>query len=125
MKLAMLTGGALALSLIGAAGASAEMAYVAGPYGWSPYYVDTPLVPRAVVPAPAYVTRPAYRVVTAPRFVVQRREPIYIVEQAPPWVTERRAYVGPTIYTARSLPVEYVVPGGPCTIDITGVQFCH
>jgi hypothetical protein len=114
MRLALLTGAAAALSLLGAAAAQAEMVYVDGPpvVETAPGYVyDAP----AQVVVPNYAT--GYRVV--PRdYVVVAPQPGYVVERPAP----RETY--------RAIPrSEGVVTTGysstrTCMVDAFGFERC-
>jgi len=133
MRLALLTGAAAALSLIGVAGAQAEMVYVTDPafvetapaYGYAdpPFAYTTPgpiiaaPAPVVTVPAPGYV-------ITQPRdyVVVERTSPNYIRPQP-------RYAPRPRVVINRPVAREEIVTTGysahNCFIDLAGVERCY
>jgi hypothetical protein len=125
MRLALLTGAAVALSLIGAAGAQAEMIYVTEPSvietvpSYSYTYASPPLAYSAPVLAPA----PGY-VIAEPRdyVVVSRPSPNYLRPQ-PRYVPTPRVVINRPV--AREEIVTAGYSAGNCFIDLAGVERCY
>ena len=130
MRLALLTGAAAALSLIGAAGAQAEMVYVTEPsvIETAPAYTyaDPPLAysaPVVAAPAPVVVPPRGY-LVAAPRdYVVVSRPVRDYVRPQPRYVPRPRVVINRPV--AREEIVTTGYSAGNCFIDLAGVERCY
>jgi len=130
MRLALLTSAAAALSLIGVAGAQAEMVYVTEPsvietapvysYAAPPFAYTAPVV---AAPAPVVVPAPGYAI-SEPRdyVVVSRPLPDYVRPQ-PRYAPRPRVVINRPV--AREEIVTTGYSAGNCFIDLAGVERCY
>jgi hypothetical protein len=136
MRLALLTGAAVAISLIGAAGAQAEMVYVTEPtvveappaYGYyDSGYAYTAPAPVVAPPAPVFAAPPGY-VVSEPRdyVVVTPPEPTYVrpnyVRPVPRYMPRRQVVINRPVSEDEIVTTGYSAHN--CYIDLAGVERC-
>ena len=131
MRLALLTGAAVAFSMIGAAGAQAEMVYVTEPtvvetapayaapaYGYGTYDPGY----AYAVPAPVVAPPPGY-MLAEPRdyVVVTRPEPNY-VRPVPRYAPRPRVVINRPVSEDQIVTTGY--SANSCYIDLAGVERC-
>jgi hypothetical protein len=123
----LLTGAAAVLSLVGAAGAQAEVVYETVPSVVETVpaydYAYTAPAPVFTAPAPVVVPAPAYTV-AEPRdyVVVTRPEPDYVRPQ-PRYVPRRHVVINRPVAEEEIVTTGY--SAGNCFIDLAGIERCY
>lgn len=130
MRIALLIGAAAALSVVGAAGARAEMVYVqdrgyvetapAYEYAAPPYAYTAP---APVFPAPFPLPVPGYVVAEPPQgyVVVERMGPDYVRPQ-PRYLPRPRVVINRPVSEQEIVTTGY--SANNCYIDLAGVERC-